>query len=113
MFIAKNFYKSQIGVLLLDNPKLGVAAVFYLIFIAGIVIFAVMTGLRHGQWYTAMLFGALFGWMCYGTYDLTNLATLKGWTLKVAVIDIVWGTFLTGTASTGGYFAVKWFFPTV
>ncbi|MFN3958650.1 MAG: DUF2177 family protein [Parvularculaceae bacterium] len=103
--VAKNFYFSRLAGLLRDKPDLGVAAVFYVIYLAGIVYFAVAPALASGGMATALLNGAMLGFLAYATYDATNLATLKGYPAAVAVVDVVWGTFLTATAATFGYIA--------
>ena len=104
-FIARDFYQENIGHLMLDQPNFSAAAVFYLLYIAGIVFLAVRPGLAAGRWQTAAIHGAVFGFVAYATYDLTNLATLRGWPVKMVVIDMAWGLFLTATAAVGGYFA--------
>jgi len=93
-------YHRDLGPLLAENPNMTVAVIFYLIFIVGILIFAVRPALASGDWRTAALYGALFGFFTYATYDLTNFATMKVWTLRVTVLDIAWGTFLTGTVAS-------------
>ncbi len=103
--VAKKFYFTQLAGLLRDKPDLGVAAVFYVIYLAGIVYFAVMPALASGGMATALLNGAMLGFLAYATYDATNLATLKGYPAIVAVVDVVWGTFLTATAAAFGYLA--------
>lgn len=101
-------YHRALGAVMAENPNMTAAVVFYLVYIAGILIFAVRPALASGDWKTAALFGALFGFFAYATYDLTNLATLKVWSLKVSIIDIVWGTFLTGvTASAAAFAAIR------
>ena len=101
-------YHRDLGPLLADNPNMTVAVIFYLVFIAGILIFAVRPALASGDWRTAALYGALFGFFAYATYDLTNFASLKVWTLRVTLLDIAWGTFLTGTvASAASIVALK------
>jgi uncharacterized membrane protein len=101
-------YHRDLGTLLADNPNMTIAVIFYLIFNIGIVIFAVRPALSSGDWRTAALYGALFGFFAYTTYDLTNYATLKVWTLRVTVLDIGWGSFLTGTvASAASMVALK------
>jgi uncharacterized membrane protein len=94
------FYKPRIGDLLLDPPKLGVAAVFYLIYVVGVVVFAVLPAVKDGDWARAAWSGALLGFVAYGTYDMTNLATLRGFSASVAAIDMVWGTVATAVAAT-------------
>ncbi|GGX72344.1 membrane protein [Litorimonas cladophorae] len=105
--VAKSFYSSQLGELMADSPKWGVAIGFYLLYVVGIVIFAARPALMSdaglgGSILTAAIYGGLFGFFCYATYDLTNLATLKGWPVKMVAIDIVWGTVLTGSCAAIG-----------
>lgn len=101
-------YQPEIGELLYSGGvRMGPAVAFYLLYIAGMMVFAVMPALRDGQWQTALVQGALLGFFCYATYDLTNYATLKIWSLKVTILDIIWGTFLTGSASLGGWWATQ------
>jgi len=107
--VAKRFYFSQLAGLLRDKPDLGVAAVFYVIYIAGVVYFAVTPALGARSLGLALLNGALLGFLAYATYDATNLATLKGYPAVVAVVDVMWGTFLTGTAAVAGYLAASRF----
>ncbi|MEO1265557.1 MAG: DUF2177 family protein [Pseudomonadota bacterium] len=102
--VAVSFYKEQLGDLLADRVKFGYAAGFYLIYCIGIVIFAVAPALKTGQWTDAALYGALFGFFCYATYDMTNLATIRGWPLPMSLVDMAWGSALTGTAAVAGYF---------
>ena len=105
---SKGLYQKDLGALLADNPNMVVAVVFYVIYILGIQIFAVRPALATGDWKTAALFGALFGFFCYATYDLTNMATMKVWTLRVTLLDIAWGTILTGiTASASALVALR------
>ncbi|MDJ0511933.1 MAG: DUF2177 family protein [Methyloceanibacter sp.] len=106
-FIAKGFYQREIGHLLLENFNMVAAFGFYLMFIAGVVIFAVAPALHADSWKTALLFGALFGLFTYGTYDLTNWATLKGWSPMVTLVDMTWGAFLTSVSAVIGYFATR------
>jgi len=106
-FIAKNIYSTKLGHLLADKPKLFPALIFYLIFVVGIIIFAVLPGYEaQNIWKTVML-GALFGFLTYSTYDLTNLATLKNWPVSVTIIDLIWGTSISTTVSVAGYFVAK------
>jgi uncharacterized membrane protein len=100
--VATTFYRSQIGDLLLKDFKVGYAAGFYLIYGAGLVFFAVKPALENGNLSTALLYGAFLGFLCYGTYDFTNLATLKGYTATVGFVDLAWGTVLTGVSALGG-----------
>lgn len=100
--VARSFYRDQIGPLLLDEFRIGVAAAFYAMYIVGIVFFAIRPALALDNMWIALGYGALFGFFCYATYDFTNLATLKGYTLTVAVTDVVWGTILTGVSALAG-----------
>jgi uncharacterized membrane protein len=105
--VARKFYKSELGALMADPIDLKVAMAFYLLFPIGIVIFAVAPALAAGSAGQALLLGALFGFFCYATYDLTNLATLKNWPLKLSLVDMLWGTVLTGTSALAGYWLAR------
>ncbi len=101
-------YQPEIGDMLMkDGFRLGPAIAFYLLYIIGMLIFAVVPATASGRWQTALIQGAMLGFFCYMTYDLTNMATLKQWSMKVVILDIIWGTFLTGSASTAGYLATN------
>jgi uncharacterized membrane protein len=101
-------YKRALGTMLAGKPDMAAAVAFYLIYIVGIQIFAIRPALAVSDWRTAALYGALFGFFAFATYDLTNLATLKLWSLTVSLIDMAWGTFLTCiTASAGAFAALK------
>jgi uncharacterized membrane protein len=108
-FIAKDFYRTQLGPLMLEKPLLGVAIVFYLLYTIGIVGFAVAPALATDSWMRAMAAGALLGLVAYSTYDLTNLATLRGWSMKLSLVDVAWGTVVTSIAATAGYFSARGF----
>lgn len=101
--VATSFYKSRIGDLMLAQPNFMAAGLFYLFYIAGIVYFAVAPALNGGNWVNALVSGAILGFIAYGTYDMTNLSTLKNWSLSVSVVDMAWGTVLTGLAAAAGY----------
>ena len=96
-------YQDQIGAVLMDGVRMGPAVAFYLLYILGIIIFAFNPALASGKWQTALINGAMFGFFCYMTYDLTNYSTLKVWSLKVTILDMIWGTVLTGSAAAAGY----------
>ena len=102
--VAKNFYKDQIGFLMTSSINWVVVIIFYFIFIAGLVLFVISPAVEKESWMYALLFGALFGFITYATYDLTNLATLKDWPLLVTIVDLVWGTILTALVSIITYF---------
>lgn len=107
----ERLYKPEIGELMLESGfRLGPAVPFYLLYILGMMIFAVGPALHSGKWQTALLWGALLGFFCYMTYDLTNYATLKVWSTKVTVLDIIWGTVLTGSASLAGWWVTTLIF---
>ena len=84
------------------------AMTFYLLFIAGILIFAILPAVEKDSLNHALLYGVLFGFFTYATYDLTNLATLKDWPIKVVIIDIIWGMVLTGSVATAGFYILRW-----
>jgi uncharacterized membrane protein len=100
-------YMPLLGSMLADSPNLAVAALFYLVYLVGLVVFAILPAAQAGSWIMAAGLGALLGLVAYGTYDFTNLATLRDWPLMVSVIDLVWGTSLSAIAATAGYAAVK------
>jgi len=80
------------------------AIIFYLLFIAGLVLFVISPSLEGQSWVKALVYGALFGLVTYSTYDLTNLATVKDWPLIVTIVDLVWGTVLSASVSVVSYF---------
>lgn len=106
--IAKGFYARQFGGLLRDNPNMAVSGLFYLGYVAGIVYFAVRPALADGQVGTAAFNGALLGLIAYGTYDITNLATLRGWPWAMSLVDMAWGTALTAAAAAAGFALTRW-----
>ncbi|MBP6379823.1 MAG: DUF2177 family protein [Sphingorhabdus sp.] len=107
----ERLYKPEIGDLMYEGGfRFGPAVAFYLLYILGMMIFAVGPALHSGKWQTALLWGALLGFFCYMTYDLTNYATLKVWSTKVTVLDIIWGTILTGSVSLAGWWATTLIF---
>jgi uncharacterized membrane protein len=103
--VARGFYQNQMGHLMRASVNWPAAIVFYLIFIVGIVLFVVGPAIERESLTQAVVFGALFGLVTYAAYDLTNLATLDGFPLKVAVVDLIWGMVLCGTISTITYLA--------
>ncbi len=100
--VATRFYVDRIGHLMLEKPHLGAAAAFYAVYVVGIVIFASVPALKSGSLSTGMLYGALFGFFCYATYDMTNYATLRDWPLLVVAVDVAWGTILTAVSAALG-----------
>jgi uncharacterized membrane protein len=97
--ISRNLYQREIGELLLPKPNFSAAAVFYVIYIAGLVYFCVVPGVVEQSAMRGLLNGAIFGIVAYATYDLTNLATLKGWSTALVFIDIAWGAVASAIAS--------------
>ncbi len=106
--IAKGLYNKYLGSFLAEQVNWTAAIIFYLLFIVGIFIFAIMPAVEKDSLMKAVVLGALFGFFTYATYDLTNLATLKDWPLKIVFIDIVWGAVLTASVSTSGFAIMKW-----
>jgi uncharacterized membrane protein len=106
--LAKGFYQRYLGDLLRPDVRWGAAALFYLIFIGGILLFAVLPALERASFRHAVLLGGLFGLIAYATYDLTNLATLKGFPPIVVVVDMIWGFVLTAVVAGAGYKIAGW-----
>jgi uncharacterized membrane protein len=102
-------YREWLGPLMLDTPVLGPAIAFYLLYGAGVVFFGVMPALRVQRLRHATLCSGLLGLIAYGTYDLTNWATLQGWPAQLALVDHAWGTVVSALAGTAGYLAVRKF----
>ncbi|MDD4624394.1 MAG: DUF2177 family protein [Bacilli bacterium] len=103
-FIAKDLYRKELGHLLASNPNWTAAVIFYLLFLVGLVYFVINPGIEKESIMTVVISGALFGLLTYATYDLTNLATLKEWPLKITIIDLIWGTSLSTIVSTATYY---------
>jgi len=102
-FIAKDFYAKQIGGLMKPDINWTAAIIFYLIYIAGLVVFVITPAVQKNSWTNAVLMGALFGFVCYATYDLTNLAVAKDWPVLVTIIDLIWGAVLAASVSVITY----------
>lgn len=105
--MGKSFYQREIGELLLPNPNLLIAALFYLAYLVGVVL--LVAAPAEGDVVKALIFGAVLGFVAYGTYDLTNLSTVKGFTPLVAAVDMAWGTVLTGVSAAGGVWIARHF----
>src|ERR1700722_1683324 len=99
--VARGLYQAEIGPLLAPQPRLAPAAVFYGVYAAGVLIFAVAPGLDHNGWAKGLGTAGLFGAFAYAVYDLTNLSTLKGFTLKISLADMAWGAVMTGIVGLG------------
>ena len=100
-------YKSQLGALMLDQPVWAPALAFYLLYPVGLVVFAVLPGLKAGRWQQAVAPGALLGLIAYGTYDLSNLATLAGWPAGLALIDMLWGVVVSSLCAGTSWFVTR------
>jgi uncharacterized membrane protein len=106
--IAKNLYQKQIGHLLSPTVNWPPAVIFDLVYIFGIVYFAVLPGIEKDSLKTVLINAALFGTIAYATYDLTNLATLKDWPTTIVYIDLLWGATLTSLVATASYYIALW-----
>ena len=106
--VAKGFYQKNLKYILSPNVNWTAAIIFYLIYIVGILIFAVVPAVTKDSLRYAVLWGALFGFFTYATYDLTNLALLKDWPLRIVFVDILWGVVLCSTVAVLSYFIGKW-----
>lgn len=107
VLIARKFYREQIGFLMRPDINWFAAVTFYLLFVAGLVLFVISPAVEKQSWVHALLYGALFGLITYATYDLTNLATLKDWPFLVTIVDLIWGTVLASSISLITYFIVN------
>lgn len=103
VLIAKSFYANQIGFLMRPDINWAAAILFYVIFIAGLVLFVIMPALEKRSLLHSIMFGALFGFISYATYDLTNLATIKNWPILVTIVDLIWGAALSALVSLASY----------
>lgn len=101
--VARGFYRGQMGSLMADPINWPAGVLFYLLWVAGLILFAVAPALEAGDWARALLLGAAFGFITYATYDLTNLATLRDWPLPLTIVDMAWGTVLGGVVGTASY----------
>ncbi|HYW56587.1 MAG TPA: DUF2177 family protein [Polaromonas sp.] len=106
-FLMPAQYQAWLGPLMRAQPLLLPAAVFYLLYPVGLLVFAVRPALEKSQWTTAASLGALFGLVAYGTYDLSNFATLEGWPLQLTLVDMVWGSALSSAATLAAYAATR------
>ena len=104
----ERLYKPMLAGLLSEQPKLGVAAAFYLLYVVGIIALAVLPGVRQGSAVAALWRGALLGLLAYATYDLTNLSTIRDWPWQISAIDLAWGTTVSSLVAVAGFYAAKW-----
>jgi uncharacterized membrane protein len=107
--MGQHLYKPTLGDILEPNIRLAPAIAFYLLFPVGLSIFAIDPALRSGSVSTALVYGALFGLFAYATYDLTNYATLRNWTLQLTLVDVAYGAVVAGLAAAAGYWAATTF----
>ncbi len=110
-YVAKDFYLSRMGAIMLDRPKMGIAVLFYTVYVIGLMVFVITPALAGGNWQTAALNGALFGFFTYLTYDATAYAVLKNYDPLVAVIDTAWGSFLAAAVSASTVALIHLFGP--
>jgi len=108
--VAKSFFASQVGDML-GEIRLAPAILFYLLYVVGILIF--VSGSAGATWRSTLLYGALFGFFCYATFELTSLSLLKHWTWPVVLVDVSWGTFVTAVSSTLGLLIANWLAPKI
>ena len=102
-------FSSNIGPMMLEDLRMGPAAVFYLLYVVGVVWFVSIPALNVGSIAQAFFTGAVLGALAYGTYEFTNFATLKGWTAQMVTVDVIWGAVLTGTSAAVGVAVTKYF----
>ncbi|MDD3452716.1 MAG: DUF2177 family protein [Bacilli bacterium] len=107
LFISKNLYQKELGYLLSSNPNIIAAIIFYLLFLVGLIYFVINPGIKEDDIIKIVISGAFFGLITYATYDLTNLATIKNWPLKITIIDLIWGTTLSSVVSVLTYYIYK------
>jgi uncharacterized membrane protein len=107
-FVAKDFYRKHLGSMLSSKVNWAAALLFYLVFVAGLLVFVMRPALAQGEPLKALLLGGLFGLISYATYDLSNLATLKDWPVIVTIVDLAWGTALGGLVSLSGALLGRW-----
>ena len=106
--VAKSYYAKQLAGLVTDKVVWPAAMIFYLIYIFGIIYFAVLPGIEKDSLKTVIINAALFGGLAYATYDLTNLATLKNWPVQMVFVDITWGIILTSSVAVASYYIALW-----
>jgi len=105
-FVAKKIYNRYLGYLLAENVNWVAAIVFYILFVMGMMYFVIIPAIDASSWTIALVSGAVYGFITYATYDLTNLSTVKGWPLQITIIDLIWGTSLSTLVSVISYFII-------
>ncbi|MFZ5565075.1 MAG: DUF2177 family protein [Thermodesulfobacteriota bacterium] len=106
--VARSMYQKHLGYLMAPQVNWGAAIVFYLIFVFGLFFFAVLPGIESRALAKTLVSGCLFGLICYATYDLTNLATVRQWPLTITLIDMAWGAVLSTCVTATGFSLGKW-----
>jgi uncharacterized membrane protein len=106
--VAKGFYRTRLADLLSQEINWAAAVIFYLLFLLGLLVFVVLPAAEKGSLASSLVRGLFFGLVTYATYDLTNLATLKGWPVSVAVVDILWGMALSAMVGMAGFGFARW-----
>ena len=106
--VARSFYQTHLGPIVSPTVNWPAAAVFYLVYVVGILVFAVVPGLAKDSLAVAAGWGALFGLFTYATYELTNLATLRDWPLRIVIVDTLWGVVLCALVASAGFFIGRW-----
>ena len=106
-FAVKNFYKPQLGDLLTEKPVMWAAVMFYLVYVLGLAIVILQPAINQDSIKLAFFTGVVFGFVAYGTYNFTNMATIKNWSPYVVFVDVIWGGLLTGTSSALGIYISK------
>jgi uncharacterized membrane protein len=107
-FVANNFYKNELGNLMSRSPVWGPAIAFYLLYPAALVVFALIPGIEAKSLMKSVLLAGFLGCVAYATYDLTNWATIAGWSWKVSVVDIIWGTVMSAVVTAISYLILTW-----
>jgi len=107
--IAKKMYADKLGYIMSPQVNWLPAIIFYLLFVVGLLLMVIFPAIEKKSWVHALTYGILFGLVTYATYDLTNLATLKGWPLSITLIDLIWGSFISAATSLISFFAIQKF----
>ncbi len=105
--VAKNLYAEKLGYLMAPKVNFAAAFIFYAIFVVGMMFFVINPALAKNSWQIALFTGMFFGFVTYATYDLTNLATIRDWPLTITIIDLIWGTSLSGATATISFFLIR------
>lgn len=104
-FVMRDIFRGTVGNMAVDPIRMLPAALFYFMFVAGLLVFAIMPAVNSSSMTAALCYGAFLGLLCYGTYDLTNMATLKVWTWRLVALDVAWGTLVSALSAWAGLVA--------